>query len=71
MQVTFFRGNAQGQTFDVPCTIGARPGYSIRMAITGIADYPGAAFYPTLDVHGSLLLANKRVLVLRFRLKDD
>src|SRR5207302_7504766 len=55
MQVTFFRGSAQGQTFDVPCTIGLRPGYGIRMAITGVPDYPNAAFYPTLDVHGSLL----------------
>jgi uncharacterized repeat protein (TIGR01451 family) len=59
MQVTFVRGASPDQTFAAPCTIGIRPGYSVRMAITGIADYPNAAFFPTLEVRGSLFLANQ------------
>ncbi len=57
---TFFRGAADGQAFELPCTIGVRPGYSIRLAITGIPAYPSSAFFPTLHVHGSLFLANNQ-----------
>jgi uncharacterized repeat protein (TIGR01451 family) len=58
MQVTLVSGPAHGQTFAAPCTIGLRPGYCVRLAITGVAEYPNAAFFPTLEVRGSLLLAN-------------
>ena len=58
MKVTIFRGADPEQTFAAPCTIGVRPGYRVRMALTGMADYPNTAFFPTLEVHGSLLLAN-------------
>lgn len=59
MQVTFYRGTAKAQTFDAPATIGLRPGYSYRLAITGVAGFEKDAFYPTLEVHGSLLLGGK------------
>jgi uncharacterized repeat protein (TIGR01451 family) len=59
MQVHFFRGPAPAQSYDVPCIIGIRPGYSVRLAITGVPDHPGEAFFPTLDVHGSLILHGK------------
>jgi uncharacterized repeat protein (TIGR01451 family) len=59
MQVSIFRGAAQGQTFDAPCTIGVRPGYSVRLVITGVPEFPRATFHPTLEVRGSLLLANR------------
>lgn len=58
MQVTFYRGNAQPQTFDVPAIIGVRPGYSVRLAISNVPGFPGDIFYPTLDVHGSLLVGS-------------
>ena len=58
MQATFFRGAAQGQTFVAPCAIGLRPGYLVRLAITGIPEYPNTAFFPTLEVCGSLVPAN-------------
>ncbi len=58
MQVTFFREDLQPHTFDVPCSVGLRPGYSVRLAISGIPGHPGAIFFPTLEVHGSLALAN-------------
>ena len=59
-RATFFRGAAVGQAFDLPCTIGVRPGYSVRVAITGVPAYPKRAFFPTLDVYGSLLLAGNQ-----------
>jgi uncharacterized repeat protein (TIGR01451 family) len=58
MQVTCFRGAAPGQSFATPGTIGIRPGYSVRLAIT-IPDYPNTTFYPTLEARGSLMMANQ------------
>ncbi len=58
MQVTCFRGAAPGQSFATPCTIGIRPGYSVRLALT-IPEYPNTTFYPTLEARGSLLMANQ------------
>jgi uncharacterized repeat protein (TIGR01451 family) len=60
MKATFFRGTALGQTFDLPCTIGVRPGYGVRMALSGMPDHPNAFLFPTLEVRGSLLLAGKQ-----------
>jgi uncharacterized repeat protein (TIGR01451 family) len=60
MQLTFFGAAAQGQTFLAPCTIGVRPGYCVRMAISGVPDYPNTAFFATLEVRGSLFLGNNR-----------
>lgn len=59
MKATIYRGAAPGQTFEAPCTIGVRPGYAIRLALSGIPDFPGDTFFPTLEVRGSLFLANK------------
>jgi uncharacterized repeat protein (TIGR01451 family) len=57
MKVTIYRPTAQ--TFEVPFTIGLRPGYTYRMQLSNIVDYPGLTLYPSLEVRGSLLLANR------------
>src|SRR5579859_4180227 len=59
MKVTFFRGTAGGQTATVPFTVGLRPGYVYRLLVSDVPDHPGATFSPTLEVRGSLLLANR------------
>ena len=59
MKVTFFRGTAGGQTVTVPFTVGFRPGYAYRMQVRDVPGHPGATFSPTLEVWGSLLLANR------------
>src|SRR5438067_2032404 len=53
MRVTFFGGGA-GRAFDAPVTAGLRPGYVHRVEISGLADFPGVALYPTLEVRGTL-----------------
>lgn len=59
-RATFFRGAAAGQSFELPCTIGVRPGYTVRLALTGVPAFPKRAFFPTLDVYGSLLMAGNQ-----------
>jgi uncharacterized repeat protein (TIGR01451 family) len=54
MMVTFHRGQAQGQTRTAPFTIGLRPGYIYRVQIGGMARFPELAFFPSLEVRGSL-----------------
>jgi uncharacterized repeat protein (TIGR01451 family) len=58
MQLTFFDDAAQGKSFLAPCTIGIRPGYCARVAISGVPDYPNTAFFATLEARGSLFLGN-------------
>jgi uncharacterized repeat protein (TIGR01451 family) len=58
MKVSFQRSNAPEQSFQVPCTVGIRPGYCVRLAISGIPEFPGATFFPTLEARGSLFLNN-------------
>ncbi|MCI0378438.1 MAG: DUF11 domain-containing protein [Gemmataceae bacterium] len=54
MQVSVQSGNAPAQTFNAPCTFGLRPGYSYRLAVSGVPGFAGQVFYPTLEAHGSL-----------------
>lgn len=59
MKVTFYRDSNQAVTFDAPCTVGMRPGYFYRIAVSGMKRYPSQTFYPTIEVRGSLLLGSK------------
>src|SRR5262249_33073900 len=59
MKVTFFRGTAGGQTVTVPFTVGFRPGYIIHMQVSDVPGHPGVTFSPSVEVYGSLLLANR------------
>ena len=59
MKVTFFRGTAGGQTVTVPFTVGFRPGYIIHMLVSDVPGHPGLTFSPSVEVYGSLLLANR------------
>src|SRR5438046_1174516 len=49
MQATFFRAGEPEKSVAAPCTIGIRPGYAVRMALSGMADDPNAVFFPTLE----------------------
>jgi uncharacterized repeat protein (TIGR01451 family) len=54
MAVTLYRGGAQAETLTAPVTVGLRPGYVYRLKVNGLANPPAMAFYPTLEVRGSL-----------------
>jgi uncharacterized repeat protein (TIGR01451 family) len=55
-KLTLYRRIDAGQTFDLPCTIGFRPGYSYRLALGNVEGFKGRVFAPTLEVRGTLLL---------------
>lgn len=57
MKVTLYRGDPVGQSFATPAVVGLRPGYRYRMKLTDIPGLQGVAFFPTLEVRASLLLA--------------
>src|SRR5688500_14413945 len=59
MRVTVYRGQAPAQSFETPCTLGVRQAFSIKVAITGVPDFPNDVFFSTLEVRGSLMLANR------------
>jgi len=59
MKVTLYRGEPTGVSFDTPCIIGVRPGYNYRFGLTNVPGYPGTVFSPTLEVRGSLWLAQQ------------
>src|SRR5437870_209592 len=58
MLATFATPGGPGQSFATPCTIGIRPGYCVRLALTGIPGFPDTAFFPALEVCGSLYVSN-------------
>jgi uncharacterized repeat protein (TIGR01451 family) len=55
IRVSFMEGRAV-RSFDVPVTVGLRPGYLYRVKMTGFSADPKLALYPTLEVRGSLAL---------------
>ena len=59
MKVTVYRGSAKGQTADAPATLGLRPGYFYRLALSDLPGQPNQVFFPTLEVRGSLLLSSR------------
>jgi uncharacterized repeat protein (TIGR01451 family) len=46
--------------FQLPVTVGYRPGYIYRFALSGFSDQPDAVLYPTLEVRGTLQLPPKQ-----------
>jgi uncharacterized repeat protein (TIGR01451 family) len=54
MRVSFYRDRSGPREFDLPVTVGFRPGYLYRIKLTGIPEHPGLALAPTLEVRGSL-----------------
>src|SRR5262249_3460520 len=57
VNVTFFRGGKE-ETLVTPCDVGLRPGYRYRLQISGFPEVPAAVLTPTIEVRGSLVLAN-------------
>jgi uncharacterized repeat protein (TIGR01451 family) len=55
-KITVYRGFDKGQTLELPCTIGFRPGYSYRLAVFDIPTLPRQLFFPSLEVLGALAL---------------
>jgi hypothetical protein len=56
-KITVYRGSDKGQTLELPATLGFRPGYAYRLAVTDVAAFPRQVFYPSLDIRGTLALA--------------
>lgn len=58
-KITIYRGFDAGQTLELPCTVGFRPGYSYRFAVSDVPGFPRRVFYPSLEVRGTLSLIPK------------
>ncbi len=58
-KITVYRGFDAGQTLELPCTLGFRPGYSYRLAVFDVPGFPGQVFCPSLEVRGTLALSPK------------
>src|SRR6267154_2563134 len=56
LSVTFYQGLAPARRFEVPVTVGLRPGYIYRLKVTGFPFRPGLELHPTLEVRGTLRL---------------
>jgi uncharacterized repeat protein (TIGR01451 family) len=56
MKVTLYPGTGPAQNHAAPVVAGLRPGYIYRVKLSGIADLPAVALYPSLEVRGSLQL---------------
>jgi uncharacterized repeat protein (TIGR01451 family) len=54
-----YRGFDQGKKLDLPVTLGFRPGYAYRLAISDVPGFPQQVFSPTLEVRGTLVLSPK------------
>jgi uncharacterized repeat protein (TIGR01451 family) len=59
MRVAFYRGQAAPERFEVPVTVGLRPGYIYRVEISGLPGRPNVTLAPSLEVRGSLHLPLK------------
>jgi uncharacterized repeat protein (TIGR01451 family) len=62
MQVTVYRGAAQGQTLPTPCVIGFRPGYRYRLQLGNINGQRGLTVFPSFDVLGSLRMPTSHAM---------
>lgn len=58
-KIKIYRGFDAGQTLELPCTVGFRPGYSYRIAVFDLPNLPRQIFFPTLEVRGTLALVPK------------
>src|SRR5262245_18248418 len=50
----FYQGDPAGKGFDLPVTVGLRPGYHYRVQLTDLPQHPGVALFPTLEVRGTI-----------------
>lgn len=55
-RVTFYRDPSGPRSFEVPATVGLRPGYIYRVQIDSIPGRPGVVLTPSIEVRGSLYL---------------
>src|ERR1051325_693235 len=58
-KITIFRGFDQGQTLELPVSVGFRPGYVYRFAVTDVPSFPRQVFCPSLEGRGTLALMPK------------
>src|ERR1019366_10752724 len=52
-KIAVYRGFDRGQTLELPCTLGFRPGYAYRLAVFDIPSFPRQVFCPSLEVRGT------------------
>lgn len=55
MKVTFYRG-PDAITLPIPATVGLRPGYCYRLALSDVPGFPRRVFVPSVEVRGALQL---------------
>lgn len=53
-KITIHRNQDAAKTFDLPATVGFRPGYAYRLAISEVAGFPRQIFFPAIEVRGTL-----------------
>jgi uncharacterized repeat protein (TIGR01451 family) len=58
-KITTYRGAGTSQMLELPCTVGFRPGYSYRIAVSDMAAFPRQVFCPSIEVRGTLGLIPK------------
>lgn len=58
-KIIVYRGFDAGQTIALPATLGFRPGYAYRLAVVDVPGLRGQAFYPSLEIRGSLAYSPK------------
>jgi uncharacterized repeat protein (TIGR01451 family) len=58
-KLTVVRDVSSPHPLDLPCVVGFRPGYIYRLSLSEIPGRPGAFFFPTVEIRGSMLLSPK------------
>jgi uncharacterized repeat protein (TIGR01451 family) len=58
--VTVYSGVSLPREFNVPVTVGVRPGYVYRVAISHLPDQQDVVLFPTLEIRGTLQLPPKQ-----------
>src|SRR4051794_35387560 len=56
VKLTLYPGRAGPRTYPTPVTVGLRPGYIYRVKLSGFADDPKLALFPSLEVRNTLTL---------------
>src|SRR5262249_48644174 len=56
LHITFYPSPGEAKEYAAPTTVGLRPGYVYRIKLTGLPGHLKEAFYPSLEVRGSLVL---------------
>jgi uncharacterized repeat protein (TIGR01451 family) len=58
-KLTIVREEPEPHRLELPALVGFRPGYAYRIAVTDLPGRPGAAYYSTVEIRGSMLLSPK------------